>query len=93
MEINIKVNCYDNGCKSFDRFTVVLKEKIDGAFIFIGMSPNPTHPLGFGQSDQSSSRIDFPSSSHLGKRIEFEKLPVECQNFVQRALLELSVND
>ena len=93
MEKELKVRCYDNGGKSYDRYTVVFAEKINGFFVFVGMSANPCQPLGFGQCDQSDNRIDIPSYSHLGKRIDFEKIPIECKNFVQRAFQELSANE
>ena len=48
------------------------------------MSESPFHPQGFGISDCAERRggqqcpIDRPKSSHLGDRIPFEALPVDC---------------
>jgi len=89
MKSEMQIKCYDNDGKSYDRYTVVFAEKINGSYTFIGMSANPSHPLGFGQCDQSSSRIDLPTFSHLGKRVDFEKLPNDCQTWVKQIYEEL----
>lgn len=34
-------------------------------------------------------RIDYPSYQHLGKKIKFENLPLECQNTVRREYEDL----
>lgn len=60
------VRCYDNGGRSFDRYTVVFSGKAareDGGpgrpnqYPYLGMSEHPYHPQGFGQrgcSDNSA---------------------------------------
>lgn len=59
------VRCYDNGGQSADRFTVVFtgryRKKTGGDFMYLGLSANPYHPMGFGQHGFSSIQIDRPS--------------------------------
>jgi hypothetical protein len=80
---------YDNGGKTFDRYTVVYdlverpaiptrKEK--ALYFCVGMSKQPFHPQGFGQ--HSSANL----GRHLGKRIKFEQLPLDCQKLVKQDL-------
>ena len=59
---------YDNGGRTFDRYTVVYNEhftwdKTDGLFVCLGMSGNPFHPQGFAQ--HSSAMV----GPHLRKQI------------------------
>ena len=77
IETNVRI--YDNGGESFDRYTAVyLNESAgNGMFNARGMSANPNHPQGFGQL---TSAMD---GEHLGKRIEFDELPIDCQNLVK----------
>ena len=72
---------YDNEGKTFDRYTVVYSdpERVDEAvtlYMSIGMSSNPTHPLGFCQ--HSAAML----GDHLGKQIPFGDLPLACQIMV-----------
>lgn len=79
------IRCYDNGGKSFDRYTVIftrLQGKTESRCFGIGMSEHPTHPQGFGQHFEFDHQIDRPRYSHLGKRITFDDLPEECQQVV-----------
>lgn len=77
------VRCYDNGGETADRFTVVYtgryRHRLNGELMYIGMSANPFHPMGVGQHGFSRIPIDRPGYSHLGKRIDFDRLPPECQ--------------
>ena len=47
------IRCYDNGGKTFDRFTVIFTRAhnfgLKGFIVGVGMSENPFHPQGFGQ--------------------------------------------
>lgn len=65
------VRCYDNGGKTFDRYTVVFTgnyRNIPGRrcrakygpldFQNVGMSEHPFHPQGFGQHGESERQID-----------------------------------
>lgn len=77
------IRIYDNGGETLDRYTVLFtKKRVDGEFIGLGMSENPAHPQGFGQHFTSAEILDYPQSSHLGKRIKFEDLPEDCQRLV-----------
>jgi len=80
------VRIYDNGGVTFDRYTAVFTRKNNDEFVHLGMSANPFHPQGFGQHGFSRRRIDKPTSEHLGKRIKFRKLPINCQRLIQEVL-------
>ena len=70
------VRIYDNGGKTFDRYTVVFMdrpEKASGTFEAFCMSACPFHPQGFGQHASAMT------GRHLGKLIAFEDLPNDCQ--------------
>jgi len=78
---------YDNGGKTFDRYTVtfeVYDEKTgkwevcrDGfKIVALGMSEHPFHPQGFGQS------CNCVEGRHLGKRVKFSELPPDVQRCV-----------
>lgn len=79
------VRCYDNGGKTFDRYTVVFTgryKKSGRYFEYLGMSAQPFHPQGFGQHGESSRPVDRPTYSHLGKKISFNDLPEDCKQCV-----------
>ena len=80
------IRCYDNNGETFDRYTVVFTghytHKTDRQHLFVGMSENPYHPMGFGQHGESDTQIDYPTYGHLGKKIKFEDLPEHCQQLV-----------
>lgn len=90
------IRCYDNGGKTWDRYTVVYTKKHwydDGrvySFGYVGMSSNPFAPQGFGQHGESNFQpIDRPSYGHLGKKITFAELPEDCQKLVREDYMEL----
>ena len=77
------IRCYDNGGKTFDRYTVLYMaepERQAGLFASVGMSTNPFHPQGFGQ------HCTAMPGKHLGKRILFSALPDDCQKLVRLGL-------
>jgi len=80
------IRIYDNGGKTFDRYTVVFtgryKKRMSNEFIHLGMSDHPFHPLGFGQHGYSDDHIDRPTYSHLGKPMKWEDLTEDCQKCV-----------
>ena len=78
------IRCYDNGGKSFDRYTVVFTGNYHGrnGCDYLAMSEHPFHPQGFGQHGWNQNVIDRPTYSHLGKKIKFEDLPEDCQKLV-----------
>jgi hypothetical protein len=78
---NIRI--YDNGGKTFDRYTVVYldqPEREPNTFAAIGMSANPFHPQGFGQ------HCSAVPGRHLGKRIQFNELPEDCKRLIEQDL-------
>lgn len=77
-----KVRCYDNGGQSFDQYTVVFVDKLDGEYMYLGMSENPHHPQGFCQHGFANRLIDEPGHLHLGVRISYEDLPDACKKQV-----------
>ncbi len=80
--------CYDNGGKTFDRYTVIyLDFKRGDLYESVGMSDNPFHPQGFCQHDEAKR------GRHLGKRISFYDLPADCQKAVINDLTETNEPD
>lgn len=78
------VRIYDNGGKTADRFTVVFtgryrKNRRRDQFVILGMDDKPFNPQGIGMHGGYDYLIDRPSYSHLGKKIAFSSLPVDCQ--------------
>lgn len=75
---------YDNGGKTFDRYTIVpprwARAYIErlGAFAALGASEHPFHPQGFGQHVSA-----FPGL-HLGRRIHWNALPPDVQRFARQ---------
>lgn len=81
------IRCYDGGEKFADRYTVVftrLGHIKRGYCFYRGMSAHPMHPQGVGMSGEHDGPIDRPAYAHLGKRIKFEDLPIDCQTVVRR---------
>lgn len=93
------VRVYDNGGKTFDRYTVVYtgRAAVDRTGVvaqwpYVGMSEFPFSPQGVGQHGFSEHRQcdlnkhgwpkQIGSTCHLGKRIEFIKLPKDCRDLV-----------
>ena len=81
--MNANIRCYDNGGKTYDRFTVVYMDEPDNRpniYASRGMSEDPFHPLGFGQMAMAMP------GRHLGRRVAFESLPADCQRLVRQDL-------
>lgn len=80
------IRCYDNGGKTFDRYTVLYTHAnsfyTKGWHPIVGMSEHPFHPQGFGMHEEYREIIDRPSYGHLGKKIKFQDLPKDCQKLV-----------
>lgn len=91
------IRCYDNGGKTFDRYTVVFTGRQGGGRSGRGMSAHPTHPQGFGQwfdydraqLGRGQHAVDRPAYAHLGKRITFEDLPEDCRALILRDYREM----
>ncbi len=81
-----RIKCYDNGGKTFDRYTVVYLDEPEsyrnpqGKTLYEarGMSEHPFHPQGFGQACTAAP------GKHLGKLIQFSDLPPDCQKLVKQ---------
>lgn len=74
-----RIKCYDLGHGQIDRYTVVFMdqpEKAEKTFACLGMNGYPFHPQGFGQ------HCSAMPGKHLGKRIPFLELPLDCQKLV-----------
>ena len=94
MEIDKQVAIFDNGGRSFDRYTVIyLYEPVyTDRFFYVAMSKNPYHPQGFGQHGEMVLYANELTQlrkgkgrrlfSHLGERILFSDLPEDCQKLV-----------
>jgi len=79
------LHVYDNGGKTIDRYTVVVRRKGwtvgPGMQPMIAMSGEPTHPQGFSQYCEGHE------GKHLGKRISFFQLPRNVQDHVLARLV------
>ena len=82
------LRCYDNGGKTFDRYTVVpprwAKEERerDADFNSFGASEHPFHPQGFGQHGSAMA------GPHLGKRVKWTDLPPDVQTLARQSFPE-----
>ena len=78
----MKIQAFDNGGKTLDRYTIIFsddpafEETRAGYSPGLGASERPFHPQGFGQ------HIEAMPGRHLGKRIPFFDLPAEVRRFV-----------
>lgn len=75
---------YDTGLDgAFDRYTIAFKGyRVAGygmVYPYLASSDNPFHPQGFGQHGES--RV-FLTGAHLGKRVSFDTLPEQVQQFI-----------
>ena len=90
------IRVYDQE-EAIDRYTVVFTgrytSKTGGEHWYVGMNARPFHPQGYGQHGGSRDIIDAPNGKwppaigrkcHLGKRIEWEDLPPDCQKLVMQ---------
>ena len=75
---------YNGPC---DRYTVALKgyrvEHYGVVYPYLAASAYPFHPGGFGLHGESK---EFLKGKHLGKRIRFEDLPLQVQQFITQNL-------
>jgi len=75
------VRIYDNGGKTFDRYTAVYLDSPEGTpgmYECVGMSTYPFHPQGFGCHSSAMP------GRHLGRRITREQLPPDCQQLLKQ---------
>ena len=96
------VRCYDNGGETCDRYTAVFTGKYkkgNGWFQYIGRSDKPFRPTGFGQHGETQwkpcdvNKSGFAPAigrkNHLGKRIRFDELPLDCKRAVISDYIQL----
>jgi hypothetical protein len=85
------LRCYDNGGKTFDRYTIIPPRWVGkdyqdcyhmGPWQAIGASEQPFHPQGFGQHTTATP------GPHLGKRIHWHALPADVQQFARQSFPE-----
>jgi hypothetical protein len=79
------VRVYDNNGKTCDRYIIVFSghyRKKGEQFIIASSSEMPYNPTGVYLHDFTDDLIDFPSYSHLGKKIKFTDLPADVQKAV-----------
>lgn len=89
------LRCYDNGGRSFDRYTIIpprwahqYRERAQhGAFLAIAASERPYHAQGFGQL------VTAVPGPHLGRRIHWGDLPADVQRFAREAFPEYAPDD
>ena len=77
------VRLYDNGGKSYDRYTAVFMDRplgYNNLFEALGFNDFPFHPTGFGQHCHAQP------GRHLGKRITLDALPDDAKQFVNQNL-------
>lgn len=81
---SMNILVYDNFDKTFDRYTVIYKDQPQGKGLYAsrGMSVFPCHPQGFGMYS-----LAMPGR-HLGEKIDFSMLPIDCQKLVFSDLLD-----
>jgi hypothetical protein len=75
---SMNIEIYDNFDGTFDRYTVIYKDEPQGHGLYTcrGMSTFPCHPQGFGMISSAMP------GRHLGQRIDFSMLPIDCQQLV-----------
>lgn len=84
-ELSAIVRIWDNGGRTFDRYTIMPPEwatgwrASDGRWQAIASSEDPFHPQGFGQT------ADAIPGEHLGERIEWDALPADVQRFARQS--------
>ena len=79
---------YDTGLDgAFDRYTIAFKGyRVAGfgtVYPYLASSENPFHPQGFGMHCESR---EFLTGRHLGKRVSFDALPEQVQDFILQSI-------
>lgn len=82
--------CYDNGGRSFDRFTIlygapVWHPDMGRNVPYLAASAYPFHPQGFGQHGE----MPAANRSALGRKVRWRDLPAD----VQRAAIQDGLPD
>lgn len=75
---------YDNRGKTLDRYTIAFRAVFNRGrkyWPFLGCNKEPFHGIGYhGGSDA------FLTGKHLGKRVRFEDVPEQVQQFIMQNL-------
>ena len=80
-----RTRIYDNGEKTFDRYTFVFPSlNVQRNNDYYGSSENPFHPQGFGQYDGNYPYPDNRNYQHLGKLIPPEELPEQARKWFEQ---------
>lgn len=74
-------NIYDNGGDTFDRYTIVFKQKLDNHNWCLVLSHNPQEIQGF-----SSFAKCIDGDPLLGKKIKFGDLPENVQKHIKKRI-------
>ena len=79
---------YDCGDAVADRYTVAFRGyRVEGwGMVYpylVAAGPCPFHPQGFGQHGKSR---EFLKGRHLGKRVTFESVPADVQQFILQSI-------
>lgn len=95
------IRVYDNGGKTCDRYFVCFTGRYSGSVrskISVSMNCAPFHPQGICQHGESNQHYDvndwnwapmIGKKNHLGERISFDDLPIDCQKVVMRDYCEI----
>jgi hypothetical protein len=92
MKNSITLNGKRYSCRIYDsqqyadRYTVCFRAvKVADKlwYPYLAMGATPFHPQGFCQHGDSPYKID---GKHLGKRISFDDLPLDCKKIIEQEL-------
>ena len=74
----MKIKVYDNGGKTFDRYTVILS---DGSII--GMSKNALSPQGFNQYCGDVKDYQLKNNEAIGQKVSIKSLSDEVREAIR----------
>lgn len=74
----MKIKVYDNGGKTFDRYTVILS---DGSII--GMSDNPLSPQGFNQYCGDVKDYELENNDAIGQKVSIKSLSDDLKQAIR----------
>jgi len=83
---------YDNGGETMDRYTVVISPEFmetskRNHYACLGLSENPTSPLGFSQFSECVILTPLRENNHMGNRIRLKDLSKDLQNHIKERLI------
>lgn len=79
------IRTWDNGGKTFDRYTVLVEGNDSTEYEMLGMSDNPLSPQGFNQYCGTVPVVDVPMYEEAwGKPVKFNELPQEVQEAIKK---------